>query len=399
MKENKKISFDIWGILLVVGVISAPMTTFRIWKLGIAEVSILLWSIKILLDNKLKFKFDYFILLTLLLNACLFMGFSYRIFFNINTGDYLEESITYMFFNFFIIVLSQYLQMTNIKEILFILKRIFWSGFFVYFCLYLYSIFISHTIFGRNLWYGDGERLSILADNPHQFVFFIGPVSIIGLFLIKINFINTRYEKNFTYIAILGYIIMGIETKSSTLLATYVSIILIIFLFNASAMKSSKKKSLLIGMKLVFLIILFMIFLFPIRDIINTFIESDPNGLGRFTLWESGIKIAMQNPLFGLGPGAHIFNPYMMSFEEAHNTYVDIALRGGIFALIIYLTILFKSLIITKHNVYATSIILFFCLYGMAGFSYRRITLWFFIMTIVYIFKKSIKNSNELNYL
>lgn len=389
MREKNRFSFNIWSTLLVIGVITAPMTSLRIWKFGIAEVSILMWSVKILLDTRLKFKIDYFILLILLLDACLFIGFFYRIFFDIYTGTYIEESITFLFFTFFIIILSQYLQKTETKNILLVLKGIFYGGFTVYFGLYLYSIFISRKLLGWDLWYG-GERLAILADNPHQFVFFIGPASLVGLFLIKINFIKSKKEKIFSYIAICGYLLMGIETKSSTLLATFSTIIIIILLFKSRGLKNNKKKNILfICMKLSFSTAVFLAFLYPVINVINNFIESDPNGLGRFVLWESGIKMITSYPLFGLGPGAHLYNPTSMRFEEAHNTYVDIALRGGIFALIIYLTILIKSLIMTKTNIYAVSIILFFCFYGIAGFSFRRITLWFFIMTIVYIYKKS----------
>ncbi len=205
-----------------------------------------------------------------------------------------------------------------------------------------------------------------------------------GLFLIDVKYTHNKVKTLFTYVAIAGFFYMGIQTKSSTFIATLFVIVIYILLFKPIAKERGKQRGLIIGMKISFLLIVIIIGYNVVFDYFIKFIESDPNGVGRFILWEKGIKKGMENPIFGLGPGAHLYDPYMNLFMEAHNTYIDITLRAGILGLILYLTILYKSIKNTKTNVYATSIILFFCLYGMAGFSIRRITLWFFIMSISY---------------
>lgn len=254
--------------------------------------------------------------------------------------------------------------------------------------MYLYSIFISKTFFGYSLWYGN--RLSILANNPHQFVFFLGPSMISGLFLLKINVFNNRLSKLIVVLFIIGYFYMGILTKSSTLYATFFLLLIYVILFkNKSDVSMNRKNQYLLLMKITLIIIFLVIFRKEVYVGIIKFMESDENGLGRLNLWKLGIQTALRHPFFGLGPGAHLFNNSNVSFMEAHNTYIDVVLRGGIISLYQYMLMISKSIKSIKNNVYGKSMIIFFLIYGISGYSIRRITLWFFIMAITYIYKKT----------
>lgn len=379
---NKDCKLSIWDRLLIIGVITSPMTSLRVWKVGIAELSIFIWSIRMIVKGKFKIKVDQYILFFLLFDMCLFLGFANRRFKGIYTGSPIDESMTFIYFTIFIIALSQFLQKTTKDKILKIYEKIFTWGFIIYFGLYLFSITISKSIFGYPLWYGD--RLSILANNPHQFVFFVGPAILLGLLLVGVKYTHSKVKILLTYVAAVGFFYMGIQSKSSTFFATIFVIIIYILLFKPIAKEKGKQRGLIIGMKISLLLIVIIIGYNVVFDYFIKFVESDPNGIGRLILWKKGIKKAIENPVFGLGPGAHLYDPYLNIFMEAHNTYIDIVLRAGIVGLILYLAILYKSIKGTKINVYATSIIFFFCLYGMAGYSIRRITLWFFVMSISY---------------
>ena len=154
-------------------------------------------------------------------------------------------------------------------------------------CIY-FSITISRSLFGYPLWYGD--RLSILANNPHQFVFFIGPAILVGLFLINIKYISSKTKRFFSYIVILGFLFMGIQTKSSTFIATLFVIVIYILLFKPIAKERGKQRGLIIGMKISFLLIVIIIGYNVVFDYFIKFIESDPNGVGRFIIWEKVLR-------------------------------------------------------------------------------------------------------------
>ncbi len=383
-KDNK---LNLWDKLLIISIITAPMTSLRIWKIGIAELSIFIWSIRVLLKSRFRIKIDVYIRFFLLFDMCLFLGFVNRVLKNVYTGSALDESLTFLFFNLYVISLSQFLQNTTRKKILKLYKSFFVWGFIIYFGLYLYSIIFSKNLLGYPLWYSN-IRLSLLSNNPHQFVFFIGPTALLGLFLIDAKYmISKKIEFIFMLIAIIGYFVMGYLTKSSTLYITLILIFIYIVLFRTIHRVNTRKKVLILGMKILLLMIGFVICFNYILNLFIMFVESDSNGLGRFQLWLLGINQIIKNPFFGLGPGPHLFNFDYFIFLEAHNTYIDIALRAGLIGLTLYLVMLYKSIKNTKLNIYATAIILFFCLYGIAGYSIRRITLWFYIMSISYYCK------------
>ena len=142
---------------------------------------------------------------------------------NVVATDASIESLTFLFFTLFIISLSQFLQK---EKIIMILKAIFVFGFIIYFSLYLYSIFINKDFFGYSLWYGN--RLCILAENPHQFVFFVGPSMLCGIMLLNILKFKNKLKKLLMFLFILGYLYMGMLTKSSTL---YVTLFVILIYF------------------------------------------------------------------------------------------------------------------------------------------------------------------------
>jgi len=152
---NTDSKLNLWDRLLIIGIITAPMTSLRVWKVGIAELSIFIWSIRMIIKGKFKIKIDQYILFFFLFDMCLFLGYANRRFKGVYTGLPIEESITFIYFTIFIIALSQFLQKTTKDKILMIYKDIFSWGFIIYFGLYLFSITISRSLFGYPLWYGE----------------------------------------------------------------------------------------------------------------------------------------------------------------------------------------------------------------------------------------------------
>jgi len=386
---------DFWDYILIIGIISAPMTSLRYGKIGVAEVCLFIWSLNNIIKKKFRINSDQYVIFWLLFDFCLIIGFFIKILNSIISGPYIEESITYIYFTLFVISLSQYFQNANIEKLLELMRRVFFWAFYVYTSIYIYSLLFGRTtIFGYNLWYSS-ERLSILADNPHQFVYLIGPLIFVGFFFIRSNYLQNKIERVLCYLAIISFIIMCLQSKSSTFLAVSVVIACYLLLFNTKSSLDVRKKKLLIGIKVLFSFSIIIPSYSIVRDLFIQFVENDPNGLGRFRLWQLGIEKIEMSPIFGLGPGSHLLLPEIPVYMEAHNIYIDIALRSGIVGLILFLLILIRTFKVTKVNIYATCTVLFFCLYGIAGFSLRRITLWFFIMGMYYICLKMIDTHHK----
>lgn len=390
-KIDVKLGF--WEYILVLGILTAPMTSLRIWKIGPSEILMLFWSIKIFIDIRFKFKIDMFMKFWLLFDLCLLIGFSYRITASIYTGPFLSETLTFIFFNIFVFAMSQYLPSISYRKLLKILYAIFYFSSCVYIVLYIYAKFVSGSLFGISLWWG-GLRLLLFSENPHQLAFLLGPLVLIGLYLLNIKYIKGNKGKFLAYLTIVTLIIISIETKASTLIMVYFVISLVIIVMKNVTKHNSKKQVYKFLGSISFLLATCLLFYNYIYELLLKFIESDANGEGRILLWERGIERLSVSPIFGLGPGAHLLGDNIIPFLEVHNTYIDVALRGGVVGLFILLIMLFKSIYIVKSNIFAVSIVLFFCLYGIAGYSLRRITLWFFIMAIVYIYK----NYKKENY-
>lgn len=65
--------------------------------------------------------------------------------------------------------------------------------------------------------------------------------------------------------------------------------------------------------------------------------------LDRLYLWEKGLEIVKDNPVFGIGPGGFVLLKIGLNFPEvsSHIMFLDIAIESGIIASIIYAAILF----------------------------------------------------------
>lgn len=100
------------------------MTSLRVWKVGIAEVSIFIWSITILIKNKFKIKVDEFVKFFIVFDICLFIGYSIRTLKGVYTGSASSETLTFVFFNLFVFALSQFFQNESKTNIFKLLKLI-----------------------------------------------------------------------------------------------------------------------------------------------------------------------------------------------------------------------------------------------------------------------------------
>jgi len=109
--------------------------------------------------------------------------------------------------------------------------------------------------------------------------------------------------------------------------------------------KKNKKTILLF----IVLFILLLPFIFLFKENIITKRISDYGDSGRFEIYNSSLNMLLKNPM-GIGLGSFRLANVIENAHHAHNLYLQIALEGGIIALIVFLWIFFVFL---KGNISA----------------------------------------------
>jgi ABC-type arginine transport system permease subunit len=115
-------------------------------------------------------------------------------------------------------------------------------------------------------------------------------------------------------------------------------------------------------------------------------------GGARGVLYSKGVMIGLTSPIFGLGPGGHIFNDKM--FYDAHQTQLTIFLQAGLCGLIFYLLLMFK---IIRAYSYSSALLACLCaisIYSFGGDILRRLPIWLILLLIYYASQKLTNNLN-----
>jgi O-antigen ligase len=134
--------------------------------------------------------------------------------------------------------------------------------------------------------------------------------------------------------------------------------------------------------------------------------NSTPEEQGRFLLWKDAFELIKEKPLFGYGTGSNhevLSKKYKEKGHQlflekrynAHNTYLDLLLTGGIPLLLIYLSILGNLLYIGfyKKNYIVLSFFLILAITGLTETIFRSQGIIFF--AFFYCFLLSTNTNNE----
>ncbi len=78
-----------------------------------------------------------------------------------------------------------------------------------------------------------------------------------------------------------------------------------------------------------------------IRSIVDKGPDSDANG--RFPLWASAVDAIAYSPLWGYGFGTHSGESAPFQAMEAHNTFLDLSLQGGLVSGVLLLILFYRS--------------------------------------------------------
>ena len=373
------------SILIIVGTIIAPMTGFRIWKIGPGEVICLLCGLSTFEDirflniNNIFVKFwGIFLAVT---SVGTFWGILY----------YPEETfpiqmVTWVYLAIVCICLSLVILKEPYERIYLIISYISYGAVIWYMFLFLYSKYVSFYFFGAPLWYNN-TRFTGGATNPHQVAILlcISAVILIGLLLDRNNFWSFLLRIPL----LVGALFLLSKTESSTaIMAVWVGVIIVIW---KTIEKKTGNNNMYIPSSIM---ILLLVLLFYGEAIYNSFmdwVEADPNGVGRFHIFSTFPINFFKSPLFGLGPGNHALDGLM----EFHNTYLEILAMSGIIGGIVFLIFTIRLIRLLNHEPVSIGVMTSLYVYGFAGFGMRRLVYW---MVIVLVYALAVTNSYSSQY-
>ncbi len=383
--EHRRLSPDYPRIhrldwLLIFGFVLSPMTGLRIWKIGPAETLTLAWVVLTLLPsisgNKVSRSNRWIAIYWIFFLVCAITGALICV-----TILPLQAQpsglLTWIYFAIVstgVLIGCSHRTRPYLERLLVTASAtatLWYAG------LYLVGLRMP-TFLGAPLWYESSHRFTGGADNPHQ----------LALLLSVLLFVTVRtlWKKHSVRQRLLGaglitiILLLGASTDvSSFWVAIGIPLGLLPFFVKSRFLPSMTHRVAMSFVMLPFFVLVWV--LVGMNDHLWAFVESDPNGLGRLELWASFGDTLNASPLFGLGPGTHGQGGTI----EYHSAYLEIMAMTGIIGLAIFLwfTIQCFQRIWTDPTLMAVVLPLY--VYGLSGFTVRRLAFWITLMIVVAI--------------
>lgn len=387
LQRIKEVNRRDW--ILLIGLMLAPMTGLRIWKIGPAEALCLIWGFPFLREffstNLKNYKFKFWMMFLCVITLGAIYG----------TTFYPKETsligiLTYVYLSIVFLSFSIGLSKKEFDDI---------DNLFVVFCfvttlwyvfLYYYSRY-SESFLGAQLWFGRHTRFTGGGTNPHQLAVCIGVV-LFGNIRSFFRSSRSFFDRMVYVICILGGLFIVKCTRSSTLYASiaisfFVGILVLIV--NRVSNVGKRRKIYIIIICALTIMVLF--FHNVIYEAFMGWLSDDENGMGRLDIFKTYSYTFKKNAIIGLGPGKHAYNGVF----EYHNTYLEILAMSGIVGLIIFAIFSIRIFQTISVDPFLILCIIPLYSYGLAGFSMRRLIYWG-ILAVVLALAEKIKKRKEI---
>lgn len=367
---------------IVIALIAMPFTLLRVGPIGLGELIFIIFFLTELGNQRFNiysnnFVFSRFWIAFLSVSL---IGFLFNIIFlDQRTGTYLG-----MLFDFssYVVILFACYALENMRkrtdcDFYKIIRGVFFGSSIVFILLYLIS-FLTNNLLGLPLkYYG---FFVPLADNLHQISLFLIPLPFLGILIFK-------QERGFFLRSLIVFFIgmifiMGYSTGSFKAMIGFVLGILVYIFLSWVSTVNKKNRFLAVG---TIFFIGFLIILLNIGFISSLFtallIEEDLEN-DRLRLYGRAIDIMKTSPIFGLGPGGHIWNN--SKFYDSHQTFFTVMLQGGIFGLFIMGKFMYQLIAKLIKNPTLFAALFTIIVYFLGGDIMRRLPTWIVLVLIFY---------------
>lgn len=312
--------------LLVAGILLGTMTKLRIAGLpvGPGEIFILLWGgLRLLTGNRIYDGNRDRDLLAVYYWVVMAVSFSIGTLVNYLFFGYgiMVHNIIAYFFAFFIIMILSY--RVSCEELAEIIKHIILAGTLVFGGLYAMSQ--GGSI--REFTYFVNVRYTGGAVNPNTLAFFFAPLPGAAVFFTANSFKRRLFLHSMGWSGIfILTLFIGFKTMSDAFIAAQALALVFYIYLSAFRMFAGNR-----GGRIVMLLLMGLVIMLFFYDAVTVFIRDwfrafDRDG-SRSRLWLDGISQTMRSWLLGLGPGHFAGEGNRW---EAHNTFIDFAMQGGI---------------------------------------------------------------------
>lgn len=356
--------------LLVAGVTLSPMNGLRIGKVGPAEILLLVWCVVALLGARNRLRVGP-------------VGPAWIGFFSLLLASTLHGMIvtpdatmpvdlaTWGFLGATCVIVYAVVRGRTEVQAGRLLSAVGSVSALWFAALYVYGTVLSPTFLGAPLWYSSTMRFSGGADNPHQLAVLMAACVFINL---RSCYLAPGVGQRLWHLALTVIsVLLGYETSTSTLtlaIAATGAVTLFYLLLDRVPSRSGRAAvTVLVAMTVVGVIVLQGQRVITLAE---RFIDNDPNGWGRLTLWGSFNDILDHVLLLGLGPGTHASQGQM----EFHNSYLELAAMLGLPGAALALVVMIMGLRKLARQWTLLTIVLPLFVYALPGFAFRRPAFW-----------------------
>ena len=307
--------------------------------------------------------------------------------------------------NFFPILFSSLISVVliNLRD-----KISYFHSFIFYFPIFLilflasllvYSFF-QPTLFSYKIF---EYRFLGLSTNPNQLALYLSVIPF--MLILRIDMFYSKIQIIISVLLMLACFAVAYFCKSDALFVSWLLGIPLYILYvlkkHRFDIKTLKSIVLRVFFPFALALIIPLVLFFQLKNLETELIattEAEGNqGSVRIALWQNGVTVILDSPLFGLGPGAFsgIEKPY--DGMEAHNTFIDLGVNAGLIGLLFYLCLVFLiiKLLYRKNKimfVWIISLILF------SGFHFvlRQPIFWVYLL-FPYLFVRQRDTLGEKN--
>jgi O-antigen ligase len=369
-----KVSIHAWDWLLIVGLILAPMTGLRVWKVGPAEVLVLVWCLKHFPRVTIH-KSDFPLFFAVFLGS-MALGTVWGLFVA-REEVVLSGWATWIYILFVSLGMYEGLTRNSVDYNERLLRCFASLASVVHILLYVYARMGNSSIFGAPLWYY--YRYSGGGTNPHQIAILMCAL----VFLLAREVLRRRGVLWNLFLAF-GCVYVLLETESATAIVALVTgtMVEIILVANRPVKKRAQRIRLVIVECLMGLLLLVVLYNLLYRYAYS-WIASDSNGLGRFQIFSNIKNTFVKSPFFGLGPGVH--SRTGRGLIEYHNTYLEVLAASGLVGFIALFVFSLRLLKLTLADNTFLPVIVSIYVYSLAGFAMRRLVYWGVVVFVTVI--------------
>jgi O-antigen ligase len=154
----------------------------------------------------------------------------------------------------------------------------------------------------------------------------------------------------------------------------------------------------ILGLFFILSVILFLPTL--VSSGLDFFSENDFDG-GRSYIYGEAIEIIKTSPIFGHGPGGHVWSPRQQMYADSHQTLLTIIVQAGIIGLLLFLLFIKKALQVYFRNAYLIAALTPVFMYLIGGDILRKLPTWIILLLFYYYIneKKDSDKTKDINVI